>query len=359
MTTYPRYSPTATAYLRNVLLGEHPMRPGTTVPIEELSGLATERQLLRPVEAVGATPLDIGDPLLDDAARRLAAWHRRMITRADLYHLSGPLVAHAWACEEQFGPCRFDDAFPSDYGFCVFGQALKLPLNDRGDWTPICAAAWGPIDDCGFLPAVSGPFTEHLGQAGEHQTIVIRERPSKQMHLRLFTYATAMHEGVRGEYPEIIEELDHIVNCNTDIAELPHVGRSNRYAVPRMLRIAFMIATARSLGSDEHQPVSQGLRKRAARLGARPDQQVRVMSLRPRAQQLLHEESQHTSSDGVIERPSRRYTLPLWERRPTRDPETGVITRRGTTCYRHPELLSDEDRDTVQSGTLPRASRGN
>lgn len=82
------------------------------------------------------------------------------------------------------------------------------------------------------------------------------------------------------------------------------------------------------------------------------------MSLRPRAQQLLHEESQHTGDDGVIRRPA-RYTLKLWERRPTRDPETGVITRRGTTCYRHPELLSDEDRDTVQSGTLPRASRGN
>lgn len=355
-TPHPRYSTGATAYLRNILLGKHPMRPGTAVPLEELSSLASTRQMLRPLHAVGATEDDIGDPLLDLAARELAQWHRTMITRANLYHLSGPLVAHAWACEEQFGPCRFDDAFPSDYGFCVFGQALEVPLNDRGEHTPICAVAWGPVDDCPFMPALSGPFTDDLSQPGKNQTIVFHERPSGQMHLRLFTYRSTLPEAVRQRvpWPEIIDELDHVVNCNREIAELPHVGRWNRYAIPRMLRIAFMIATARAVGHDGREPVSQGLRRKARRLGVEDDaQQVRVLGLRPRAERLLHEASQHASASGGIRRPA-NYTLPCWERRPTYHPETGDMTRKGTVCYRDPALLVDEPLDTVHSGTLPR-----
>lgn len=356
---HPHYGPAATPYLRNVLLGRHPVWPGTSVPFEELGALVTHRQILRPAGALGATSDDIGDPALDEAALALSAWHRSMIARARLFHLSGPLLTHAWACEERFGPCRFDDAFPAPYGFCVLGQPLLVPLSD-GSTTPICALAWGPVDDCGFLAAVNGSFTERgdVAQA-DRRTVFFVDRPSGQWHLRLFTYRSRAPERGRRQMalPEIVEEFDHIVNCNTEADAVAHLGKGNRYAVARMIRIAFMIATARDIGDDRTEPVKASVRKRAARLGADPDQPVRVMGLRPRAARALDRASGHGTGTGLIRRPA-RYTVPLWERRASFDPVTGERTRKATVCYRDPELLNDTPVDTVYSGTLPRDRKG-
>ena len=76
--------------------------------------------------------------------------------------------------------------------------------------------------------------------------------------------------------------------------DLDSRSRSDMHSLPRMLRIAFMIATKRQIGDHATESVPRGLRKQAERNGAKdPNGAINVLSLRPRAERHLYEASQH------------------------------------------------------------------
>lgn len=363
---HPPFRARALPQLRAELLEPGPRVMESDVPLKEMSQLLSPEQRVRPAGHQYRGGADA------DAARKLESWHRHCIASSHLYWIEPALIRYAWAAEPQTGPLPLRETFTGlpDYGLCVFGEPIEVPLGIGGT-TPITAASWAPMGDIPWpvetfsSAEVSGTDTDRRGLFPD------AELQSQWRHLRFFT------TGMKGPVAELLaehgmgggslnEEFDIPLNCSPEIDEVPHStpgtaeGFGDSYNMPRALHIAFLLARSPRVGQTDAEPIVRSERRRAAKRGVPfpggDDAQIRTMSMRPAVRDAVlgSQGTDRVGSDGVFRRPA-RYSLPIWWVSPSIEPDTGRVKKIGYWAARNPELFADTPAaEIVHTASLPK-----
>jgi len=277
-----------------------------------------------------------GGPDLATGAGAVCDWNRQVLESARLYHFSASLMSHAIDCEADFPawePTWHD--FPTRYGMVV----LERPIRIRHSL--ISVFTWGPG------PEWQGELTYYQQAAYSHSNADVKGRIPERLRSAWMISAwtpTISTERAGGMGP-LSSEHDFFVpvwfpGSPASIEELEHPHREGENSnFPRVLKIAFDLATQASIATSRAEPIPKKARKQIDRrvpVGAGPVD-VLVHDLRPR----LAEAVAGHDSEGPISRADAKYRLRCWQVRPVIDRETGKLLKKGYIAYRDPALLGD------------------
>lgn len=163
----PPFRARSVPQLRAEMLEPGPYIPGSDVPLKEMSQLLSPEQRVRPYG-----PRYRGEAEAE-TAKQLESWHRHAIASSHLYWIEPALIRYAWTAEPHTGPLPLREMFNglADYGLCVFGEPIEVPL-EYGETTPITAASWAPMSDIPWpveiFSAAGKPTSEEQQPATRH-----------------------------------------------------------------------------------------------------------------------------------------------------------------------------------------------
>jgi hypothetical protein len=363
---HPPFRARALPQLRAELLEPGPRVFGSDVPMMEMSQLLSPEQRLRPAGHRYGGEVDA------EAAKKLEAWHQHCVASSYLYWVEPALIRYAWAAEPSTGPLPLAETFTDlpDYGLCVFGEPIEVPLPD-GRTTPITAVSWAPMSDVPWNAEIFS--SEGFGGSGVPTRAPFPDAATQDQwrHLRFFTLGLSGPLAVilkEAGYHQasLYEEFDLPLECAPEIEPVPHArpgvmeGSGDIYNMPRALHIAFLLARSPRVGQTSTEAVMRSERRRAAKRGLPypdgDDAQIKMMSMRPAVRDAVLGSSgtDQAGTDGVFRRPA-RYSLPIWYVSPSKDPVTGSIKKKGYWAARNPELLADAPAaEIVHTASLPK-----
>lgn len=275
----------------------------------------------------------------EERVNAVVAWHRRVLSRATLYHFSAPLWGHALDCEADFPSwqvTRHD--LPEPYGFI----ALERPTAVKR--FRVSALSWGLFN---FQPGTGVWFNK------PESYDMNRDADAESWTAWIVTaWAASPTARLRDRDGRFFPMIDYVFYPEDGPFRPRNVEHhtDGPMAIPRTMKIAFDIATLPRAASVDEDRIARSLTKRAGVARRGPADIVRVIDLRPKLAQAV---GTRGSEGQTVGRVDANYRVKCWPVRPSIDPATGELRKRGYIAYRNPALLEAETIDPIRvwSGT--------